>query len=391
MHRYVDAPPELKGIGGTVAEPLLDLVVGPGEVFLADDPGPNRKRYVRCEGAAYGCPAKWVAPRASGRVINHASQCQKLDNIGDGTLRDQCLAKMIGKSLGERVEKNPEQKAPEPSAKTPSEESDNPPPSKRPRDATSVEPQSSSTPSTSVQPVTKPLKQATVVEYGRKARIQALKDQLDFDAMIFVCVSGMAPSKVDLPEWKTMWKHGNAEYAPASAAVLTEVHIPNEAARISLLQLSFLQTQDNLTVTFDGNSTKRQDSAYTFHVWTPDRRVFLFETDESSLESHTGVKIAKVLKGVSQVIYSSSHRALFSHGANRRLLDELDRSVFVRFALITLGILLWPERKCKRSGHGSSFYQIHAIVWTSYTKISTKSRTSSRSVLILALMLIAIN
>lgn len=34
LHHYVDAPPELKGIGGIAHEPLLDLVVG-GDVFLS--------------------------------------------------------------------------------------------------------------------------------------------------------------------------------------------------------------------------------------------------------------------------------------------------------------------------------------------------------------------
>ena len=137
-----------------------------------------------------------------------------------------------------------------------------------------------------------------VVEFGQKACIEKPKDQLDFDTMLFICISGIAPLRVDLPEWKTLWKHGNPDYIPASAAVLTNVHIPNEAACISLLQLAYLQTWDNLTITFDGNSTKCHDSAYMFHVWTPDRRVFLFEADESSLESHTGVKLVNVLKGV---------------------------------------------------------------------------------------------
>jgi len=37
-----------------------------------------------------------------------------------------------------------------------------------------------------------------------------------------------------------MWKHGNPDYKPTSAAVLTELQIPNEAALIETLQLEHL-------------------------------------------------------------------------------------------------------------------------------------------------------
>ena len=205
---------------------------------------------------------------------------------------------MKGKSLGDHIEINPEHKLPGSNSDAFSKEHSDPPPSKCPQNDATAELQLSSAPSTTVQHVAKPLKQATVVEFRRKACIKNLKDQLDFDTMLFICISGIAPLRVDLPEWKTLWKHGNPDYIPASAAVLTDVHIPNEAAHISLLQLAYLQTWDNLTITFNGNSTKRHNLTYMFHVWTPDRCMFLFEADESSLESHTGVKLVNVLKGV---------------------------------------------------------------------------------------------
>ena len=99
-----------------------------------------------------------------------------------------------------------------------------------------------------------------------------------------------------------MWKHGNPNYEPASTAVLTELQIPNEAARIETLQLEHLRTCENLTLTFDGNTTKLPQSVYTVHVITPDCRVFLVEGDESSAESHTGEKIHEVLKRVSSFL-----------------------------------------------------------------------------------------
>jgi hypothetical protein len=148
------------------------------------------------------------------------------------------------------------------------------------------------------------VRQTSIFPAQRKARVAALKDQLDLDVLKLVCVGGIPPSKVDSKEWKTMWKHGNPDYEPASAAVLTESQIPNEAARIETLQLEHLRTCENLTLTFDGNTTKLPQSVYTAHVITPDRRVFLVEGDESSAESHTGEKIHEVLKQVSTLVFA---------------------------------------------------------------------------------------
>ncbi|KAG1743283.1 uncharacterized protein EDB91DRAFT_1081218 [Suillus paluster] len=129
-------------------------------------------------------------------------------------------------------------------------------------------------------------------------RVEALKDQLDFDVLKLICIGGIPLTKVDSTEWKTMWKHGNPDYEPASCAVLTKSQIPNEAARIEDLQLQHLHTCDNLTITFDGNTTKLPESVYTIHVITPVHWVFLVEGDESSEVSHTGAKIHEVLKKV---------------------------------------------------------------------------------------------
>jgi hypothetical protein len=156
-----------------------------------------------------------------------------------------------------------------------------------------------STSSESTMLLCAPLKQKSIYPSQRKARISALKDQLDFDVLKLICVGGIPPSKVDSKEWKEMWKHGNPDYEPASSAVLTETQIPNEAARIKTLQLQHLRTCDDLTITFDGNTTKMPQSVYTVHVITPVRRVFLVEGDESSEESHTGAKIHEVLRKVS--------------------------------------------------------------------------------------------
>ena len=280
---FIDADPkEAKGPGGAKTDPLLELVST--MAYMKSDPG---KLIVRCAGAAYGCTHTWVAPRWKTRVYKHAAGCNRLDRI-DPTLRDKVRTAMAKESLGDRVESNPL-----------SASEDRQPTAKRVKRMASSLSLESATPFTELSTPAPSVQQTSIFPVQRKARIAALKDQLDLDVLKLVCVGGLPPSKVDSKEWKTMWKHGNPDYEPASAAVLTESQIPNEAARIETLQLEHLRTCENLTLTFDGNTTKLPQSVYTAHVITPDRRVFLVEGDESSTESHTGEKIHEVLKQVS--------------------------------------------------------------------------------------------
>jgi hypothetical protein len=291
LDMFIDADlKEAKGPGGAKTDPLLDLVST--MAYMKSNPG---KLIVRCTGAAYGCTHTWVAPRWKTRVYKHAAGCNKLDSI-DPTLRDKVRTAMAKESLGDRVESN---------SMFASE--DGQPAAKRLKKMSSsslTPPLESATHFTTPSKPAPSVRQTSIFPVQRKARIAALKDQLDLDVLKLVCVGGIPPSKVDSKEWKTMWKHGNPDYEPASAAVLTESQIPNEAARIETLQLEHLRTCDNLTLTFDGNTTKLPQSVYTAHVITPDRRVFLVEGDESSAESHTGEKIHEILKQVSMLIFS---------------------------------------------------------------------------------------
>jgi hypothetical protein len=302
LDTFIDADPkEAKGPGGAKTDPLLDLVST--MAYMKSNPG---KLIVRCAGATSGCTHTWVAPRWKTRVYKHAAGCNKLDNISP-TLCDQVRTAMAKESLGDRVESNPLLAS-----------EDGRPAAKRINTMPSSLSLKSATPSTVPSKPAPSVRQTSIFPAQRKARVAALKDQLDLDVLKLVCVGGIPPFKVDSKEWKTMWKHGNPDYEPASAAVLTESQIPNEAARIETLQFEHLRTCENLTLTFDGNTTKLPQSVYTAHVITPDRRVFLVEGDESSAESHTGEKIHEVLKQVSTLVFAIVLMTrLTTHCANR--------------------------------------------------------------------------
>ncbi|TDL14241.1 hypothetical protein BD410DRAFT_734381 [Rickenella mellea] len=111
--------------------------------------------------------------------------------------------------------------------------------------------------------------------------------KLDFAVILFLCCAGIPPSITSRPEWKNLWKIANSSYHPQSCDTIVDREIPAEAANVRLLQLKHLQTQTNLTITFDGGGTRRKQSFYTVHITTDDRRVFFVEGHCGDNASHT--------------------------------------------------------------------------------------------------------
>ena len=97
-----------------------------------------------------------------------------------------------------------------------------------------------------------------------------------------------------------MWEDTKLNYTPVSSSILVDSQIPQEASQVYMPQLELLQWSDNLTMSFDGGGTWKQQSIYTIHVTTEDKHSFLLEGHEASNESHTGMYIYTVLKKVSQ-------------------------------------------------------------------------------------------
>jgi hypothetical protein len=130
-----------------------------------------------------------------------------------------------------------------------------------------------------------------VGETGRKL----LQAQLNLAVINLICAACLPPTLVDYAEWKKVFAIANARYHPMSSTTLVDDHIPAEAARVRRLTIEYLKTQFDLTVSYDGATTKRPQSVYTVHFTTADGRSFLIEGNEASDESHTGEHISHVL------------------------------------------------------------------------------------------------
>ncbi|KAF8326496.1 ribonuclease H-like domain-containing protein [Amanita rubescens] len=103
-----------------------------------------------------------------------------------------------------------------------------------------------------------------------------------------LCVCGVPPTIVDSDEWKTLMHTLNPRYCLTPSTQFVEKFIPREAAHVHELTAERLQEQDNLTLTFDGNSTRNADSIYLVHYTMPDdRKSYLVHGYKGSDERHT--------------------------------------------------------------------------------------------------------
>ena len=74
----------------------------------------------------------------------------------------------------------------------------------------------------------------------------------------------------------------SSNYKSLSSRTFVDSLIPQEVAFIKPQQVELLKTCNNLTISFDGQTTASLQSIYTIHVITLDRRVFLMKGNEAS-------------------------------------------------------------------------------------------------------------
>lgn len=289
MHLYDDVGlKSAKGPGGRPSKDILnELTVR--TIFKAD---PERKEIWRCAFAGQGCETRWAGHRVKARVLKHAAE--SCDGIPT-ELRQRVTLMQQKDSLGHTLKETgfltshgtPVATATGNAAEGSSSTSQ----SKSAVPATPIRPPS--------HPVPKTAASASLKELSQRAGREEKKKRLDFLIMRFVVAAGIPVSALDSQEWKDIWKEAAPTYSPPSATTMEDVIIPHEAANVKAQSLDLLRASDNLTITFDGNTTRAQESVYTVHVTTPDRQVFLMEGHEASGLSHTAEHIFGVLKNVS--------------------------------------------------------------------------------------------
>ena len=125
---------------------------------------------------------------------------------------------------------------------------------------------------------------------GQKAKEEQCKlfqAKVDHVIMKLICIWGLVPHIIDSGEWKELMYLLNGAYEPTSADVFAKKHIPREAVYVHQQQAKILSTIDNLTLTFDGNTTQKPHLIYTAHATTPSRDLYFLDAHEGSDEQQT--------------------------------------------------------------------------------------------------------
>lgn len=280
---------------GRPRDRLLDKLTRPLPVEPAPDGGAGKKRY-RC--AAPKC--SWdCTGRAAGRVLKHASECMFLTSELRHAARKVSTANAPSSRLA-RLEAEHAQRQVVPTE---------PLFSGRSAMTNHNDPAGES----EVQPHAGAGHTPLEVYVGNAGRA-LLMAKLHFVIVCLFCIHAIPPSIVDSDEWKEMWEIGNTKYKPASANILAETQIPQEAQRVRELQVAFLKTKRNLTITYDGGANRRRESYYTIHVMTPAEATvsvdgnngchpFLIEAAAGTGFSHTGQWIGKQMLRVSSLAH----------------------------------------------------------------------------------------
>ncbi|KAJ7673239.1 ribonuclease H-like domain-containing protein [Mycena polygramma] len=175
------------------------------------------------------------------RILPHSTECRYLPTV----LRDEALASNAGKSLGAHVVGMADGK-PDPFARFKTAGTQN--------------------------------------DVDKK---QARKDKTNYLTMNILCDGAL----VNNPSFRELVNHLDPTNGIAVASSFSSIFIPAEAARVTVLATKELKTQYNLSLGYDGGTTRGKQSIYTFHVTTPDREVYLMKGDEASGFSHTGEHI----------------------------------------------------------------------------------------------------
>jgi hypothetical protein len=122
-----------------------------------------------------------------------------------------------------------------------------------------------------------------------------------------ICGTGIPPTIVDTDEWKDVISTIDKTVTTYGSTSFVDMYIPGEAARITEEEVRMLSKVKNLTISYDGGTTKAVESIYTIHVTTPrHRQAYLIEGNEASGVSHTGHQIASELLKVDSMLHDCS-------------------------------------------------------------------------------------
>ncbi|KAJ6512898.1 ribonuclease H-like domain-containing protein [Mycena sanguinolenta] len=140
---------------------------------------------------------------------------------------------------------------------------------------------------------------------GQENKADARKQRIEKTNLLvldLLCDGALPPKLVDSRAFRALVDYLQPANGIVVSTTFSTNYIPAEAAKVTVLSIEKLKTYHNLTISYDGGTTKGHQSIYTVHVTTPDRVAHLIKGDEASGFSHTGEHIKKVVMDVIRMI-----------------------------------------------------------------------------------------
>jgi hypothetical protein len=107
------------------------------------------------------------------------------------------------------------------------------------------------------------------------------------------------PSAVDCLRWREFIATLDENVSTASGSTIADNFVTTEAAFVWKESMSLLSQSDNLTLSYDGGTTRGHESVYTVHATVPStREAHLIDGNEASGVSHTAEHLCKLLDKV---------------------------------------------------------------------------------------------
>jgi hypothetical protein len=150
------------------------------------------------------------------------------------------------------------------------------------------------------------IRESKLVQMAKVTGRKEKHGRLDLAVVQLFCVAGLPTNLAAWQEWKNLLAITDPSYRPASRDTLEYEHIPGEQEHVKEVQIAYLKTQDDLTISFDGGTSRGKQSFWTVHVTTAARQVYFVEGREATSVSHTAVWIKGLVMEVC-CRWSSSH------------------------------------------------------------------------------------
>lgn len=166
------------------------------------------------------------------------------------------------------------------------------------------------------------------IEAKKAGGQQASGKQLQFLLILLITCQALPVRFLDNVYTKFVFEHLCPKFKLPSSTKWADSIIPAEAASIKLQMQDLFSKSFNLTLSFDGWSSRSQESVYTITVTTMNRISYLYWFHSATLESHTGQYIADFLMQAMKEIGPERFAAVTSDNtgntrvARRTICDE---------------------------------------------------------------------